>query len=686
MIKKIIKKIFAMLILILTLFGTIIPSIYATEISSAYLQNRGEVERHLQYWNETTNAWHYIVTTYVTYNVDGREYPAYCLNKEYNGVGEHVEYSVDVDSDVNDVLGDIRVWRTIINGFPYKSAGELGLENDLEAFQATKQAVYCIIYDFDPISRYRGAEDGADSRGDAIKNAIVNLVNIGRYGSQTPADPSITLTASGNFEEDGDYYTQKINVSSIVDMANYWVIDIANLPEGTIITNASGTITNSFTGNESMYVKIPKSKMVQDIQNATINVQGECKTYPVFYGRTSIAGTQNYALTYSPFSIGIGNLALDIKANTGKIIVNKIDNETKAPIEGVKFLLEKMDGTVIGTAITDKDGLATFDKLYQGNYKLIEEEANPKYILNKAEFDVFVEYNKTTTIEVENEAIKGQIEITKVSKDDNKITGDKKGTPLQGAIFKVYNSNNKVVDTLTTDSKGKAISKLLRKGKYYIKEVDSGSVYYLVDSNIFEAEIKENKQIVKINVEDESLDLDIEVEKTGFVETQSKDNIYYNFKNIRNKSNVKLNNFTWQDTLPTQALRVDKIYTGTWNEDLEYSIWYKTNKNDFQMLVDKLSTKVNNEVRFKTAELEEDEFITEYEFRFGTVKIGFSEEEPPILYCDMLDGLGNGFVFTNHTKVLENYKDEYVEDTDKWTTITYFKEIEKIEKLPRTGC
>ena len=747
----------------------------------------------------------------------------------------------------------------------------MGLANDLEAFQATKQAVYCILYGFDPSSRFRGADQGSDDRGDAIKNAIVNLVNIGRYGSQIPSDPSIVLTNSGDLYEDGNYYTQKINVSSTVDMANYTITATANLPQGTIITNANGTQTNSFNGNESMYVKIPKSQMDKDITNAVINVQGKCKTYPVFYGSTRISETQNYALTYDPFGDGVGRATLNIKTNTGKILVNKTDDYTKNPIEGVAFSLKKTDGTVVGTATTDSKGEAKFDKLYQGNYKLVEVETNPKYILNKAEFDVNVEYNKSTSVSVENEhkkgnikvykidkdnnrvvlgnvefdlfshefnkvigtyntdvngeleikdlrigdysliekktnkwynlaedtdvevewnltkelqiqnelkkgaikiikvdeedhevklenvkfkvmdkdgnvleelitdkngeaetsrypirdfselkiqevetldtyvlddeihtikleenqiknitfeneKIKGQIEVTKVSSNDNKLTGDKKGTPLKGAIFEVYNSNDELVDTLTTDKEGKAISKLLVKGEYHLKEVDSGSVYYLINSDIFKAEIKEHKEIVKVNVEDDSVDIDVEVEKTGFIETQSKDSIYYNFKNIRNKSNVKLDNFTWQDTLPTQALRVDRIYTGTWNEDLEYSIWYKTNKNDYKMLVDKLSTQVNNEVSFKNAELEEDEFITEYEFRFGTVKVGFSEVESPILYCDMLEGLGNGFAFTNYTKVFGNYEDKYVEDTDEWTTVTYFKEIEVTQKLPRTGC
>lgn len=865
------KRILAMLMLVLTLFSTLSPSVFATEISSANIQNRGDVEYHLQYWNADKNGWYYITTTYTTYSEGGKEYPAYCLNREYPGVGELDGYTVDVNASVTDVLGNVQIWRTIINGFPYKSASDLGVANDLEAFQATKQAVYCILYGFDPATRFRSAEQGADARGDAIRTSIINMVNAGRNGTQMPSDPDITLSTSGSLYEDGNYYTQKINVSSTVQMANYIITATANLPQGTIITNSSGTQTNSFNGNESMYVKIPKSQMGQDISNVIINVQGKCKTYPVFYGKTRMAETQNYALTYDPFGDGVGRATLNIKTNTGKVVVNKTDDETKQPIEGVKFSLKKADGTVVGTATTDKNGVATFDKLYQADYKLVEVETNPKYILNKVEFDVPVEYNKTAKVDVENEhkkgnlkvykidkdnnrvvlgnvefdlfshefnkvigtyytdvngelevkdlrigdysiiekktnkwynladdvdievewnltkeiqienelkkgaikiikvdeedhevklenvkfkvmdkdnnvleelitdkngeaetsnypvrdfselkiqevetldtyvlddeihtitleenqiknvtfeneKIKGQIEVTKVSSNDNKLTGDKKGTPLEGAIFEVYNSNDELVDTLTTDKEGKAISQLLVKGQYYLKEVDSGSPYYLINSDIFKTEIKEHKEIVDVNVEDDSVDIEVEVEKKGFVETQSKDSIYYNFKNIRNRSNVALDNFTWQDTLPTQALRVDRIYTGTWNEDLEYSIWYKTNKNDYKMLVDDLSTQVNNEVSFKTAELEDDEFITEYEFRFGTVKVGFSEVDAPILYCDMLEGLRNGFVFTNYTKVFGTYEDKYVEDTDEWTTVTYFKEIEVTQKLPRTGC
>lgn len=949
------KKVIAMLLLILTLCSTFSGFSFATEISEANLQNKGDCGYHLQYWNADKNGWYYIITTFVTYQKDGVEYPAYCLNKEYPGVGEYDGYTVDIDA----VLDNVQIWRTIINGYPYKTPAELGVENKYDAFVATKQAVYSILYGYDPATRYRGG----DERGTKIANAVVNLVNIGRYGNQTPSDGTITMRTSGSLYEEGNYWVQKFNVSSSVDVASYTVTSTANLPEKAIITNGNGTQTNSFTGSESLYLKIPKSSMNKDISNAIINVQGKCKTYPVFYGKTRINATQNYAVTYDPFGDGVGRGTLNLKTNTGKLQINKTDSETSKPIQGVTFQLTKTDGTVVANATTNSNGVATFSGLYQDNYKLTEIATNDNYVINKATFDVNVEYNKSTTqnitndhkkgnlkiykvdkdnhkialgnvqfdlyseefqrvigtyttdvngeisiknlrtgnykliekntgkwynlaedttVEVkwntteentienelkkgqvkvikvdldnkevklqgvkfdvldengkvletittdengeaytsryairdyskltireketlqnyvlndtpqtvtleaeqiktvtfanelkkgqikvikvdqdnnevklkgvefkvydednnlvdtlitgengeatskrlridkkyivkesktlenyvlnetpqtvtltqdqitdltfENELIKGYIRVIKVSKEDNQYNGDIKGTRLENAKFEVYDKENNLVDTLITDKNGEATTKELLKGKYTLKEVESPD-YYILTDEIFEAEIVKHQEIVDVEVENDNVDIDIEVNKEGFKETQSKDSIYYDFLNIHNKSNIALDNFTWSDSLPTNALRANKIYTGTWNEDLKYSVWYKTNlSDDYIMLKEGLSTLVNNEVKFTDAILQEGEFITDFEFRFGTVKADFREVEQPRLYCDMLDNLPNGFIFVNHTKVSGNYKDIYVEDKDDWTTITYYKEIETTQKLPRTGC
>ena len=131
-------------------------------------------------------------------------------------------------------------------------------------------------------------------------------------------------------------------------------------------------------------------------------------------------------------------------------------------------------------------------------------------------------------------------------------------------------------------------------------------------------------------------------------------------------------------------MRISKINTGTWNEENKYSVWYRTNKKEYQMIADNLDTRKENEIDFENIELEQGEYITEYQFRFTNVKIGFKEEKEPRLYCKILDNLENGYKFTNNTEVVGKYKTKIKTKKDSFTTIIYTpKEQEKI--LPRTG-
>ena len=360
------------------------------------------------------------------------------------------------------------------------------------------------------------------------------------------------------------------------------------------------------------------------------------------------------------------------------------NNEVK--LKGVEFNVYDEDNNLVDTLITDENGEAVSKRLrIDKKYTVQETKTLSNYVLNEKPQTVELKQDQITDITFENELIKGYIRVIKVSKEDNQYNGDTKGTRLENAKFEVYNSKNELVDTLITDENGEATTKELLKGKYTLKEVQSPD-YYILTDEIFNAEIIKHQEIVEATVENDNADIDIEVTKKGFIETQNEDSIYYDFSNIHNKSNIALDNFTWSDSLPTNALRANRIYTGTWNEDLTYSVWYKTNlSDDYIMLVDNLDTKVNNEVKFTDIEFKEGEFITDFEFRFGTVKADFKEVEQPRLYCDMLDNLPNGFVFVNHTKVSGNYKDIYVEDKDDWKTITYLKDIQTIKKLPRTG-
>lgn len=370
----------------------------------------------------------------------------------------------------------------------------------------------------------------------------------------------------------------------------------------------------------------------------------------------------------------------------GQIRVIKIDidnNEIRIPNVEFNVLNEKKE--IVDTIKTNENGEAVTKRLpIEQKYTLVETKTLDNYVLNEIPQTVILKQDQITDVTFENEKIKGYIKIIKTSEKDNPYSELDKDTKLEGAIFEIYNNENILVDTITTDKEGKAITKEILKGKYKIKEIKAPD-YYIINENTFDAEIMKDQEIVDVEIKNDNVDIKVEINKNGFIETQNKDTIYYNFSNIHNKSNVPLDNFVWEDELPVNAVRANRIYTGTYNQDLNYSIWYKTNKNDYKLLKTELNTKTNYEVDFKNIGLEHEEYITNYEFRFGTVGIGFKEEEQPILYCDMLDNLGNGFVFTNNTKVSGTYLEKYIEDTDKWTTITYFKEIELNEILPRTG-
>lgn len=414
---------------------------------------------------------------------------------------------------------------------------------------------------------------------------------------------------------------------------------------------------------------------------------------------------ENVSLTYKDqnTSIVFDNASFTNERQKAEVNVYKKDKDDERLLANAEFsLYAKNDITnykgeviikandLIETAISDENGKAIFKADLPLSQFLLKEIKAPKgYIASDEIITIDAKYKgqdvKILNLEYEmkNEKMKGHIQVIKTSSEDNGYSKLPKGSPLENVVFEIYDSENNLVDKITTDKNGKAVSKELVIGKYTIKEVSSAK-YYLLNEKVYDAEIVDDGTI-DVNITNDNVDIDIEIKKEGFIETQNKDNIFYNFSNIKNNSNVPLDNFTWRDTLPTEAVRIDKIYTGTWNEDLDYAVYYKTNKTEeYKLFKDKLNTQKIYELNFNELKLADDEYVTEYEFRFGTVKVGFQEVESPILYCNMLDGLGNGFVFTNHTKVSGTYYDAYVEDTDDWTTITYFKEIKVDEVLPRT--
>ena len=381
------------------------------------------------------------------------------------------------------------------------------------------------------------------------------------------------------------------------------------------------------------------------------------------------------------------NKTMEIKVENekkkGQIEVYKTDAEdNKIKLEGVEFQVINVNGEVVETIVTNSEGYAITSRIPIQKYFLKEIKTDEMHVLNEEIIEVDVTTDIISRLEIKNERIKGQIKIVKTSDDDNFINGEKLGSPIENVKFEIYDSNNNIVDEIITSEDGTATTKLLDKGRYYIKEVESGE-WYLLNENTFEVEIKEHQEIVEIEITNESEKPNVDIEKTGIIQTTANQEIKYDFA-IKNTGNVPLSDFTWYDYLPTDYVRITRLITGTYNQDLNYDIYYKTNKSDYRLLKDNLNTQVNNYIDFSNLELEADEYVTEFKVDFGTVDVGFESVINPYIFVRVKDTVKNDDVFTNKTRI-EGYNKTYmVWDEDEHTTEIYKKRI-KVKKLPRTG-
>ena len=71
---------------------------------------------------------------------------------------------------------------------------------------------------------------------------------------------------------------------------------------------------------------------------------------------------------------------------------------------------------------------------------------------------IYVKSGETTLVEWKNIPITAQIQITKKSADYNPTNGLPAGTPLEGAVFEIYDKAGNVADTIRSDSRGAANS------------------------------------------------------------------------------------------------------------------------------------------------------------------------------------------------------------------------------------
>lgn len=399
---------------------------------------------------------------------------------------------------------------------------------------------------------------------------------------------------------------------------------------------------------------------------------------------------KGYALDSEPKHIEVKNgkqaLLTVTNRQTSSMLIHKIDAVTGEGIYGVTFLVSDAKHNPIGQYTSDQNGYVYIDReLKDGKYYVQEIQPAEGYLVDHTKKIFYVEYGETSHITWKNTPQMGQIQITKKSADDNPINGLTAGTLLPDAVFEIYSRAGNLVDTVKTDKNGRAVSKTLPLGRYVIRETKAPN-YYIAEKAEINAEIAFSGQIVRLEVLNKSCYTNVSVTKRGYNQIVPGQEVRYTFTNIKNNSTVPLNSFYWRDTLPVNAVRLEKIITGTWNQRLSYKIVYKTNLNGtYRTLADNLSTAESRVISASPAALglASNEYVTEVMFVFGTVKSGFAQVEAPYIYCRALSHLPHEYRFANKTDVGGLWNGQWIMGNDSFVTVVYGKKTAKV--LPRTG-
>lgn len=286
-----------------------------------------------------------------------------------------------------------------------------------------------------------------------------------------------------------------------------------------VAESVSDPVSGSFTvklGAGSL--KLCKTSEDDHVAGITFTITGNGKTYTVTTDEkgeiilkdltpgTYTITEQSYDL-YEPqesktVTIVSGETATVHFSNTlrrGSLEVTKTSDD--GLVEGIKFRLIGTAACGLGIeeyAITDSTGKAMFDNIPIGSgYVLAEVDTPSRYEVPDA-LDVTIEWNTVTEKSVHNTMKLARIRINKTGEVFSSVHCDSgiyvpiyAEQALAGAVFEiaaaedittaegtVRHAAGEVVDTITTDEKGSAVSMELYPGKYTVRETlaPSGTV------------------------------------------------------------------------------------------------------------------------------------------------------------------------------------------------------------------
>lgn len=387
--KKLITKLIVVFAIVTCVLNIVTIKTFAN-IDKKNLYSKGDCGRLLKKGDT-------VVKTYVVvYNQDGKEYPAYCLDKNKAGVDDSINYDVTLDG----VIKNVYIWKAITNGYPYKTPEEMGCNTVGEAFMATKMAVYSVLYnytinDFSPIGE----------AGTRTWNALNNILLKVNDGENTQISSNLSIV------EESTEWKENTNMPGCISRdfyvkpdgpMNTYNIVKEKVTEGTIITDINDIPRQEFKSNEKFRVTMPINEL-SDGGNIKIKAFANVETKPIFVGRAPNTNNQDYAITGITYENGSGEKMVYYEKNKTKIKIVKKDETGKKALENAVFqLLDKDKKVVISEIKTNEKGEAILENVLPDTYYIKEIQAPTGYILYNGYIEIKPKFNEELTITIKN--------------------------------------------------------------------------------------------------------------------------------------------------------------------------------------------------------------------------------------------------------------------------------------------
>lgn len=369
---------------------------------------------------------------------------------------------------------------------------------------------------------------------------------------------------------------------------------------------------------------------------------------------------------------------------------------------------------VIQVLTTDKDGYAETAKLPLGKYRVKEIYVPGGIYLDQEEINVELKYaDDDTEIVYENADFydrRQQIEVSVYKYDkltDKAIGGVEVSLYANRDILDYYGNLLVQKGTLIrkgiTDNAGRYVFSTDIPLNAYAREQEKTDsedkdeeepMYYLIESKfpdgyipndiVYYIDSRTPKMTVRntsenVDISNDPLQAELEVDKSAPKFASPGGTLRFTVSKVTNQCMYEMDEFTLTDILP-EHVKLSVLNTGTFKNPrshvVSYSIWFKTNY-DSEWRAWKTGIQSNEAQELKVADmgLGEDEYVTEFQYRFGTVPPFFEVDVNPYYDVVVDRDVDRNTVLVNHIKLTGNKFGKYLTSEDETETRLLYGKI-----------